>query len=83
MKAGDKVKLINTDGLMGYSFSKHIKKNKIYTVRKVKKTGGILLEEFVVGFSDERFGSGNEQGIMKTRFNVVNKNRKSKTKKTK
>lgn len=67
-KKGDKVRLVDTKGLLGYSFSHHIKKNKVYTVRRVKSTGGLCLEEFCVGHSDERFGSGDEQGIMGNRF---------------
>lgn len=78
MKPGDKVRLVDTKGLWGYRFSHHIKKNKIYTVRQVKPSGGVLLKEFVVGFQDERFGDGDEQGIRMHRFVVVKKRKKKK-----
>ena len=70
MKRGDKVKLVNTKGLWGYGFSRHIKKNKVYTIRAVKSSGGLLLEEFVVGYKDDMVGGG-EQGLTKDRFKVV------------
>lgn len=75
-ESGDKVRLVDTKGLRGYEFSRHIKKNKVYTVRAVKRTGGLLLEEFVVGFKHELAGGG-EQGLLPHRFKKVNKRKKS------
>jgi len=72
IRVGSKVRLVNTKGLWGYGFSRHIKKNKVYTVRAIKRTGGLLLEEFSIG--DNMFGS--EQGIMGDRFVLVKKRKK-------
>jgi hypothetical protein len=76
IKQGDKIRLVDTKGLWGYSWSRHVKKNKIYTVRYVKSSGGILLEEFVIGYQNERFGPGDEQGLMWHRFELVKSKKK-------
>ncbi len=70
MKKGDKVKLVNTKGWSGYSFYRRIKKGAIYTIRKVKPSGGLLLEEVSIGVN--MFGE--EQGLMKDRFVLVKNN---------
>jgi hypothetical protein len=73
IRKGSKVRLINTKGLSGYGFYRFIKKGKIYTVRKVKPTGGILLEEVYIG--ENMFG--NEQGIMADRFRLIKRKKQN------
>lgn len=71
LRPGARVRLIDVRDLSGYSWRRKIKKNGIYRVRKVKRSGGILLEGIVLGFQDERFGEGDEQGLMWHRFRVL------------
>jgi len=67
IRAGSKVRLVNTKGWSGYGFYRRIKKGRIYTVKRVKATGGLLLEEVFIG--ENMFGE--EQGLMKDRFRLV------------
>lgn len=78
MKKGDKVKFVDMEGIEDYEFVKKNKvtKQKTYTVRAIKLSGGVLLKEFVIGFQDERFGPGFEQGILPHRLRVVRKRAK-------
>ena len=79
MRQGDKVKFVDTKGLSKCKFYKKIKKNKIFTVRAVKSSGGILLEGICVGYKHELVGGG-EQGFLPYRLKPVKKS-KTKTKK--
>lgn len=74
IKAGDTVKLVNTKGLSGYECYKKVLKikNKPMVVRRVKKSGGILLQGFVVGYN--MFDV--EQGLTPDRFKIVNPKKK-------
>ena len=74
-KVGEKLRLAITKGLWGYKFSHKIKKNMICTVRRVKSTGGILVEEFVVGFQSDLVG-GDEQGLHAYRFKKIKRSKK-------
>lgn len=69
MKKGDKVRLVDTKGMSGYQIMKQLKKGNIYTIQRVKSTGGLILEE--VDHPENIFGE--IQGIMKDRFEVVKK----------
>ena len=76
MKAGDRVRLIRTAGIPD-SWRKKVKKNKIYTVRRIKSTDGVLLDGIVLGFQHEMVG-GNEQGLVQDRFKVLQGKKKKK-----
>lgn len=67
MKKGDKVKLIDTNGLEGYQIMKQLKKGDIYTIDLIKSTGGLILKE--VKHPENYFGE--TQGIKQERFVVV------------
>ena len=67
MKKGDKVELINTDGIEEYDIMKQLKKGGVYTIQHVKESGGLILEE--VDHPKNIFGV--VQGIMKQRFRLV------------
>jgi hypothetical protein len=69
IREGDTVKLIDTKAFYGYACYRRVLKikNKPMVVRKVKQTGGILLEGFVVGFN--MFGK--EQGLTPDRFKLT------------
>lgn len=67
MKAGDKVRLINTKGIEGYEIMKQLKKGATYTIERIKSTGGLILKE--IEHPINYFG--NVQGIMQDRFIVV------------
>lgn len=69
MKAGDKVKIVNTKGLSRYSFYRKIKKDFVYTIRRVKPSGGIVLNELQIGYNI----FGEEQGLTPDRFKKVKK----------
>jgi len=71
MKPGDIVKLVDTKGLSGYRCYRRLLgiKNKPMRIRAIKNTGGILLDDFIVGYNIE----GNEQGILQERFKIVKK----------
>lgn len=69
MKKGDKVKLINTKGMSGLQIMKQLKKGNIYTIERIKTTGGFILKE--VEHPENYFGE--IQGIMKDRFKLVKK----------
>lgn len=72
MRKGDRVKLVDTEGLRGYQIMKQLKKNKIYTIKYIKPTGGLILEEI-----DHPYNiAGHIQGIMKDRFKVIKKKSK-------
>ena len=66
---GSRVRLIDTKGIPS-SWRKKIKKNGIYTVRRIKSSGGVLLDGIVLGFQHELAG-GNEQGLVQSRFRVL------------
>lgn len=70
IKDGDVVRLFDTKGLSGYKcYRKLLKiKNKPMVVRRVKSSGGILLEGIILGYNIE----GVEQGLLPERFIVVN-----------
>jgi hypothetical protein len=74
MKKGDKVKLVDTKGLSGYQIMKQLKKGNVYTIERIKPSGGLILEE--VEHPENMFGE--IQGIMKDRFEVVKKRGKKK-----
>ena len=74
MKAGDKVKLVDTTGLRGYEIMKQLKKGGIYTIEYIKRTGGLILKE--VEHPENIFGD--VQGIMKDRFVIFKKRGKKK-----
>lgn len=76
MKAGDRVRLIRTAGIPD-SWRKKVKKNKIYRVRRIKSSGGVLLEGITLGFQHEMVG-GNEQGLVQERFRVMPGKKKKK-----
>lgn len=67
MKKGDRVKLVDTSGLRGYEIMKQLKNGGIYTIERIKSTGGLILKE--VDHPENMFGE--IQGIMKDRFRVV------------
>lgn len=73
IRVGSRVRLANTKGLSGYGFYRRIKRKKSYIVRAIKRSGGLLLEGFVVGYS---ILTDEEQGIMKDRFVLVKKRKK-------
>lgn len=74
MKVGDRVKLVDTKGLRGYEIMKQLKKGGIYTIERIKRTGGLILEE--VEHPENLFGE--IQGIMKDRFKVVARKKRKK-----
>ena len=67
MEKGDKVKLVDTKGLEGYQIMKQLKEGDVYTIKYIKPTGGLILEE--VDHPYNYFGE--IQGIMKTRFRMA------------
>ena len=67
IKEGDRVRLVDTKGLKGYSIYKLLKKNKIYTVERIKESGGLILEE--IQHPVNMFGE--TQGLLKQRFKKV------------
>lgn len=75
MRIGDRVKLVDTKGLRGYEIMKQIKKGGIYTIERIKPSGGLILEE--VEHPENLFGV--IQGIMKDRFKVITRKKKKKT----
>jgi len=79
IKTGSTVKLVDTKGLSGYGFYRKILKikNKPIKVRRVKTSGGILLEGFELGYN--MFGE--EQGLTPDRFELVKVKTKTKKKK--
>lgn len=76
IKTGDKVKLVDTKGLSCYKvYARLLKiKNKTMVVRKVKDSGGILLQGFCVGYN--MFDV--EQGLMPDRFEKIKTKNKKK-----
>lgn len=74
MKKGNRVKLVDTKGLRGYEIMKQLKKGGIYTIERIKPSGGLILEE--VEHPENMFGE--TQGIMKDRFKVVKRKKKKK-----
>lgn len=69
MKKGDKVKLVDTSGMSGLQIMKQLKKGNIYTIARVKPSGGLILVE--IRHPENMFGV--TQGIMKHRFELVKK----------
>ena len=69
MKKGDRIKLVDTKGIEGYQIMKQVKKGGIYTIERIKPSGGLILEE--VEHPENMFGE--IQGIMKDRFKLVKK----------
>jgi len=67
MKKGDKVKLVDTKGMKGRKIMAYVKKGGIYTIERIKPTGGLILEE--VEHPKNIFGE--TQGILKHRFKVI------------
>ena len=63
MKIGDKVQFKSLNGLPN-NVRKLVDKDKLYTIRKIKDTGGILLENVFIGINY----FGNEQGFLPHRF---------------
>jgi hypothetical protein len=67
MKVGDKVKFVDAKGMEGYEIMRQIKKGGVYTIERIKPSGGLILEE--VNHPENIFGE--TQGILKQRFKVV------------
>jgi hypothetical protein len=69
IKAGDKVSILDYKEIPRGVVAK-LKRRKYWIVRKVKPSGGILLEDIEIGWQCEEAG-GKEQGLMPHRLNKV------------
>ncbi len=70
MKKGDKVTITDYKDIPS-DVVKMLKKKKWWVIRRIKPSGGILLEGIEIGWQHELAG-GNEQGLMPRRLKKVN-----------